>query len=314
MKVAFHSHGLTLRGSEVALFDYALHNQEVLGNDSLIVVSDRPGLSENPVFQVWQKKLPLLTYRNRRELSEGLAQAGAEVLYQIKPGRDDGFEIPGVKNCVHAMFPESEFHGDVYAYVSPWLSRVMTGRQDRFVPHLVPRLSSQENLRESLEIPKDARVFGRHGGEDTFNIAFAQKAVVEHARKHPQDHFVFLNTRSFGPALANVHFLPGTTEAGLKARFLATCDAMLHARFHGETFGLAVGEFAALGKPVITFGESRERAHLEMLGDQALRYRNRSELEKILASFLPRKVSGTVYEEFADPRRVMGIFREVFLS
>jgi len=314
MKVAFHSHGLTLRGSEVALFDYALHNQEVLGNDSLIVVSDRPGLPENPVFQVWQKKLPLLTYRNRRELSEGLVQAGAEVLYQIKPGRDDGFEIPGVKNCVHAMFPESEFHGDVYAYVSPWLSRVMTGRQDRFVPHLVPRLSSQENLRESLEIPKDARVFGRHGGEDTFNIPFAQKAVVSHARKYPGDHFVFLNTCPFGPPLANAHFLPGTTEVGLKARFLATCDAMLHARFHGETFGLAVGEFAALGKPVITFGESRERAHLEMLGDQALRYRNRSELEKILASFLPRKVSGTVYEEFADPRRVMGIFREVFLS
>jgi len=163
MKVAFHSHGLTLRGSEVALFDYALHNQEVLGNDSLIVVSDRPGLSENPVFQVWQKKLPLLTYRNRRELSEGLAQAGAEVLYQIKPGRDDGFEIPGVKNCVHAMFPESEFHGDVYAYVSPWLSRVMTGRGDRFVPHLVPRLSSKKNLRGRLGIPAAARIFGRHG-------------------------------------------------------------------------------------------------------------------------------------------------------
>lgn len=314
MKVAFHSHGLTLRGSEVALFDYALQNQSVLGNKSLIIVADRPGLSEDPVFKLWREQLPVLTYRNRRELRDRLAEAGAEVLYQIKPGRDDGFTIPGVRNCVHAMFTESEFHGDVYAYVSPWLGRVMTGRGDRFVPHLVPRLSSQENLRESLEIPKDARVFGRHGGEDTFNIPFAQKAVVSHARNYPGDHFVFLNTCSFGPPLANVHFLSGTTKAEAKARFLATCDAMLHARFHGETFGLAVGEFAALGKPVITFEGSRERAHLEMLGDQAIRYRDRADLEKILASFLPRKVSGTVYEEFTDPRRVMGIFQEVFLS
>jgi len=54
-------------------------------------------------------------------------------------------------------------------------------------------------------------------------------------------------------------------DQGEKARFFATCDIMLHARLHGETFGLAVGEFAVLGKPVITFAGSRERAHLEML-------------------------------------------------
>jgi hypothetical protein len=316
MKIAFHSHGLTLRGSEVALFDYALQNQRVLGNESLIMTADRPGLSEDPVFKLWREQVPVLTYRNRWELRDRLAEAGAEVLYQIKPGRDDGLTIPGVRNCVHALFTESEFHGDAYAYVSPWLGRVMTGRGDRFVPHLVPLLLSQENLRESLEIPKDARVFGRHGGWDTFNISFAKKVVAEHARNYPGDHFVFLNTKPIRGTerLANVHYHPATVDLQEKARFLATCDAMIHARDTGETFGLAVGEFAALGKPVITFEGSRERAHLEMLGDQAIRYRDRADLEKILASFLPRKLSGTVYEEFTDPRRVMGIFQEVFLS
>ena len=99
-----------------------------------------------------------------------------------------------------------------------------------------------------------------------------------------------------------------------KARFLATCDAMLHARLHGETFGLAVGEFAVLGKPVITFSESRERAHLEMLGKQALLYRNVGELAGILREFRPHKTQGTDYETYADPKVVMEIFRKKFLE
>jgi hypothetical protein len=89
---------------------------------------------------------------------------------------------------------------------------------------------------------------------------------------------------------------------------------MLHARLHGETFGLAVGEFAVLGKPVITFSESRERAHLEMLGKQALLYRNTGELAEILKEFRPHKTYGTEYNIYADPEKVMQMFAERFLS
>jgi len=99
-----------------------------------------------------------------------------------------------------------------------------------------------------------------------------------------------------------------------KAKFLDTCDAMLHARWHGETFGLAVAEFAVLGKPVITFAESRERAHLEMLGSAGLLYRNRNELRKILEDFQPHRAVGTEYDQHADPSLVMRVFQEKFLG
>jgi hypothetical protein len=114
--------------------------------------------------------------------------------------------------------------------------------------------------------------------------------------------------------MENVHYLPATVDPQEKAKFLATCDAMLHARWHGETFGLAVGEFAVLGKPVITFGGSRERAHLEMLGERGLLYATRSELERILREFAPKQVWGTEYEEYADPVRVLELFRKKFLD
>ena len=125
---------------------------------------------------------------------------------------------------------------------------------------------------------------------------------------------MFLNTDPIreGENLTNIHYLSATVDTVEKAKFLATCDAMLHARWHGETFGLAVGEFAVLGKPVITFSESREKAHLEMLGDQALLYRHASELTKMLRNFRPHRTQGTEYEIFGDPKAVMELFQKKF--
>ena len=151
---------------------------------------------------------------------------------------------------------------------------------------------------------------------DTFNIPFVWRVVAKHAQKHPGDHFCFLNTREIPGTqhLKNVHYLPGTSCANAKAEFLASCDAMLHARWHGETFGLAVGEFAVLGKPVITYGGSRERAHLDMLGGKAQVYENEQQLRRILEIFEPELVWGTVYEKWSDPHVVMRIFQKRFLE
>lgn len=316
MKVAFHSFLITERGSEAALLDYARLNRTILKNESILCFPDRPGYAENPIFKKWQAEFPVVLYRSKFSLGKSLEKQGVGMLYQTKPGPYDGFLVPGVKNCVHAQFLCDEFHGDVYAYLSPWMSRVMTGREESFVPFFVPRLESGENLRKQLKIPKEARVFGRHGGRDTFNIPFARKVVAEHAHRHPGDHFVFLNTKPIHGTerLTNVHYLPATVDSLEKAKFLATCDAMLHARDTGETFGLAVAEFAVLGKPVFTFGGSREKAHLELLEQAGHRYFDASGLKKLLADFSPGAARPSRYGYYADPQTVMKIFEKMFLN
>ncbi len=298
------------------MLDYARLNRSVLGNQSLICLPDNPEFVGHPILKKWQEEFAILLYRSKHELGRKLEKEGVQVLYLTKPGPWDGFLVPGVKNCVHAQFLCDEFHGDAYAYLSPWMSRVMTGQEDSYVPFFVPKLQSKENLRNRLKIPATARVFGRHGGWDTFNIPFVRATVAEHARRHPEDHFVFLNTEPIHgtQGLANVHYLAATVDAGEKAGFLATCDAMLHARWHGETFGLAVAEFAVLGKPVITFGGSRERAHLEMLGGAATVYHDSAQLRRILHDFLPAQNLKTVYSVFSNPDEVMRLFRGVFLN
>ena len=298
------------------MLDYARLNCSVLGNESVLCLPDRPEFAANPLLKKWQEEFPVILYRGKNDLGRRLEKEGAEVVYLTKPGPDDGFLVPGLRNCVHAQFLCDEFHGDAYAYLSSWMSRVMTGRDDSFVPFFVPQFVSEEDLRGKLGIPRGAKVFGRHGGWDTFNIPSARRAVVEHARMHTEDHFVFLNTEPIceSERLPNVHYLSATVDPVEKAKFLATCDAMLHARWHGETFGLAVGEFAVLGKPVITFSESRERAHLEMLGNQSLQYRHAGELIKILRDFRPHRTQGTQYEIFAGPMVVMELFQKRFLE
>ena len=315
MKVAFHSRMLTERGSEGAMLDYARLNRSVLGNESILCLPDRPEFAANPLLKKWQEEFEVIQYADKNDLSRRLKKEAAEVLYLTKPGPFNGFLVPSVKNCVHAQFLCDEFHGDAYAYLSSWMSRVMTGRENSFVPFYVPRFISEEDLRRKLRIPKEAKVFGRHGGWDTFNIPFARKAVIEHARNCTGDHFVFLNTEPIRGTerLSNVHYLQATVDPVEKAKFIATCDAMLHARWHGETFGLAVGEFAVLGKPVITYGGSRERAHLEMLGEKALIYKSKEELLKVLREFRRRAIVGTEYAEYADPKIVMEIFQKNFL-
>lgn len=307
---------MSFRGSENALWDYANFNESCLGNQSVICHPAELGGEGNPVYAKWKSRFPLQAYRSRANLAFILKELGAGALYQIKAGSFDGFLIPGVRNCVHAMFLCDEFHGDRYAFVSAWASRVMTGRENSYVPHFVPRLKSVSCLRGRLGIPPEARVFGRHGGWDTFNIPFVRRAVAEHARRHPKDHFVFLNTEPVPgtQGLVNVHYLPATVDAEEKARFLATCDAMLHARWHGETFGLAVGEFAVLGKPVITYSGSRERAHLEMLGKEALLYQDSESCQRILEELEIRKTGSTGYDAWADSSKVMAVFHEKFLA
>ena len=316
MNVAFHSNSMSLRGSENALWDYANLNETILGNNSTICHPAELGNAKNPTFAKWKSRFQLIPYRTKDELSSKLKERGVDILYQIKPGPYDRFVVPGVKNCIHSMFLSDEFHGDAFAYVSRWASRVMTGKEESFVPHFVPKLESKLNLRGKLGIPTKANVFGRHGGADTFNIQFVREVVLQHAKKNSGDHFVFLNTEPIRGTerFSNVHYLPGTVDSIEKAKFLATCDVMLHARLHGETFGLAVGEFAVLGKPVITFSESREKAHLEMLGRQALLYRNAGELGERLKEFRPHKAHGAEYNIYADPEKVMQIFAERFLS
>ena len=121
--------------------------------------------------------------------------------------------------------------------------------------------------------------------------------------------------------LTNVIYLPPTVDLLEKRNFIEACDAMLHARSDGETFGLAIAEFSTHNKPVITSSVHHERHtarfHLDVLGDKGLYYHDTHSLVELLLGF-DREVARArgdwnAYKAF-EPERVMAVFKKVFLD
>lgn len=317
MKIFFHSAYWGYRGTEVALYDYAHHAEKILGAESVILVAREKAAAGGPLGERFRHRFRVAEYRSWSEAEEFLAHEKADLLYTIKNGWFDGVVSSRVKTAVHAIFPEADFHGDRYAYLSSWLARTMVGREEPWVPFMVDLPSAGKNLRQVLGIPPEAVVLGRHGGADSFDIRFAQKEVARAVRNRKDLWFLFLGTAPFGlPAGTDrIRFLQATVDPVEKRAFLEACDAMIHARERGETFGLAVAEFACLGKPVITWSRSPESFHLEALGKGHFRYRDAGELRRIFSNFeKPRARSASRYEEICAPPVVMERFRRHFLN
>jgi hypothetical protein len=300
MKIGFHSNQLGIRGTEVALYDYALGNQEILGNESIIFA---PKNSDLTTYDKFSKKLPVYLYDNFEELEE----FGLDWCYFIKYGTNDGKLLKSAKNFVHAVFNVNDPHGDVYAYVSEWLGELHTSP---FLPHIVHTPPNSQDFRQQLGIPKDAVVFGRYGGYDQFDYDWVKNVIETIVKENSHIYFIFLNTQSFIQH-PQVFFFGGTDDINKKTAFINTCDAMLHARSEGESFGLSICEFLAQNKPVITNPKGRDKNHVRVLGDKGIYYTNTKELYNILTGFIPKKGNYSHLIDAFSPEKVMNKFNNL---
>jgi hypothetical protein len=314
MKVAFHSNQLSLRGTEVALYDYAKYNELILGNGSIIISKDNSvwPYSHEKAIKKFKDRFEVYLYKDFKEVEDILNSENIDVFYAQKAGFNDGVISKGRKTVIHSVFQYNEPHGDVYAYISEWLG---SKYNKPFVPYMVDLPNVNDNLREYLDIPKNAIVFGRYGGLETFDIEFVQEVVKEVAKKRKDIYFLFMFTNKFTDAsISNVIYLDGNHDLNYKVKFINTCDAMLHARKVGETFGLAVAEFSCRNKPIITFsGVMRESAHLQMLGDKSIKYKNKIELMSILNDFKIENKNWNAYTDY-NPKEIMKQFNNIFLK
>lgn len=320
MKVAFLCNKLTIRGDNVAMYDYAHFNETLLGNQSVIITRDFNKIMNHfdvdiKAYLKFKRRFPVFYYEKREDLDVIVEREKIDVLYIIKSGTlIDGLITNKCKCVIHCVFELNNPHGDVYASVSPSVNK-MWNTNYPVVPHMIYIPEVVGDLREELNIPKSNIVFGRYGGKETFDLKFAQQVVVKVASENPNYTFLFMNTYRFCD-LKNVIFLEGNTDMIYKRKFINTCDAMIHGGARGETFGIACGEFSVCKKPVIVYNQPNGgRSHLEILGEKAVIYNNPNELYEILKQFDPSKynMENNGYMNY-NPENVMKIFKEVFLS
>ena len=322
MILGFHSKQLTERGTEIALLDYARGARDLLGHEPRIFVPKESDRIVEPVRRRVSEEFELVLYDAPSEIA-------CDALYVIKRGPPSRI-TEHVPELNHAFMDASWPHGHRFATVSDWVSRravhhvrlprgrtldVPRIRKPPVVPHIVTLPPIEDDLRGELGIPDDAVVFGRHGGIGTFSVEFVKDAVRAAVERRDDVWFVLPNTLPFVEH-PRVLYLPLLVTRAEVRRFINTCDYMIHAYAYGETFGLAVAEFAYAGVPVLTWTGMPRQAQREVLsGDLLIPYEAYEDtLEKFLT--LPRRrepVATDIPDRFS-PQRVMARFDEVFLQ
>lgn len=311
--IAFHSNQLGIRGTEVALYDYAYYNETILNNKSFII-SDKN--KDMQALQKFKDKFNVFLYDKFEDCFSFIRENNIEGVYYQKAGDFDGKIVPGVKNYIHAVFQERQSHGDVYCYISKWLADEMN-MKDMYVPYIVYLPNSKKNYREKLNIEQEQIVLGRHGGINEFDIPFVYSVVTEIAKKREDVVFLFMNTRPFCSNYKNIKFIEGTYNLQHKSDYICTCDYMIHARHRGETFGLAVSEFLFHDKPVISWSNGLDKNHIDMLGNKGLWYNNEDDLYHLLLNLKKNNKPSGYYKSIVNdfsPEIVMKRFNDIFLK
>ncbi len=323
LRIGFHQPHLTERGTSVALYDYADFNETLLKNQSYIFYQINHPITHALMEEACKKRFGdrCIAYESFDQLDDLLQEHNISACYFIKHGGEVNQVSHVMPSLIHCIFQSHHPHGTVYAAIS---EEVACGRCP-VVPHMIALSpASQEDgveFRKLHNIPLDALVLGRHGGIETFNIQWVQEEVKDVVQKDPNVWFVFVNTEQFYLHPHIVH-LPVMVDTNQKACFIAGCDAMIHARTHGETFGLAIGEFSVANKPILTT-RGAANFHLKILGAKAMVLEQVGDVLKHIKTLQQWKRDGLLtnaeqmdfncYKDYT-PAKVMQIFQNVFLE
>lgn len=316
VKIAFHTPLFCVRGTSVAIWDYAHYNEEILKNQSVIILPEE-GIFKSDVQATvhFASRFSILTYK-KGELDNILKEEKCDILYCIKYGKNDEIYSKQIKTVIHCVFDMSEPHGDIYAGVSNAIAKKFN--KELFVPHMIGlKPENNGNLRNALKIPDNAIVFGRYGGQDTFNILFCWRVIQEILDIRKDIFFLFINTPQ-NVVHKNIFYLSNIVENKDKNIFIETCDAYLECGTLGHSFGLAIGEFSVHNKPIIAYKSEElwNTSHIEILGNKGIYYENQKEFYNILNNFNPNDYKNkdlNCYKDYS-PEKVMQIFKKVFID
>ena len=325
--VAFLVRHFTERGTEISTFNYALFNKNFLGNKSLIIAFNKFKSSKSEEFintsrKIFEKEFKIINIENIEEIREVIIKEKITHAYMQSHGfKRDYYELDRkdiwgeCKTIYHYVFgPMARQGSDIRCVIGDDLNKKYF-KKIPVLPLIVLKHKNEGNLREKLNIKKETLVIGRHGGESSFDIKFVKLAIKEILDKRKDIVFLFLNTQEFYKH-ERIIYLPKTTCPIYKSQFIDTCDLMIHARKDGETFGLAVGEFSAANKPIITYGKSKDNEHLRILKENAIIYKNKTELLKIFNDINKEYIFSKEWNSYKnyEPENIMLKFNSICLE
>ena len=315
MKVGFYLREINFRGIANSIYLFAINNQKILNNKSIIIYNSTALDNQNEAILEFKKKFDTFQIKNFDELNILNKKLKLDFIYFQRDGAKDSL-VKNCKNLIHAVFPQNlfQYHGHAYAYISEWLSKTCSNAKIPYLNLPINLSKSKKDLRKKLKIPKYAKVFGYHGGENSFDLQFVKDVVKEISSREKNIYFLFMNVIKF-ISNKNVIFLRGSFNQTKKKEFINSCDAMLHARSLGESFGISCAEFAICNKPIITYGFCRQRAHFDICKKNIITYYSYDDLQKKLLNFDKNKKYKTSNLKIRlSSKTTIQSFKNIFLN
>ena len=292
--IAFFVRHFLERGTERTTFDYADFNEKILLNKSLIICFTQEGKDfynlpqdNNLVRRKFEERFRIYEISRISDIRDIISKYNIDHFYTQSHGfHRDIYQFSNKNiwlNCntiYHCAFgPMVRQGSNIRCIIGGYLNRRYFKKLP-VLPSIVRRHTEVGNLRDKYKIPSEAFVIGRHGGFTTFDINFVKESIANIVNSKKNLYFIFLNTEEFYTH-ERIMYMSNFKDKDV-FKFINTCNCMLHAREDGETFGLSVAEFSAANKPIITYSKSKDKEHLSILGDKAIKYKNINELNLIL--------------------------------
>ena len=316
MNIAFYIDEMNYRGVANSTYQFALQNQKILKNKSIIFFNKKNYRNQKNVISKFKKKFKVFGVSYFSEIENYKKKFNIDYLYVQKSGNKDILTSDKIKTLIHSVYPQklNQIHGHKYVYISEWLSKNFSNSKVPFVPLITEVKKNKNNLKKKLNINKNKLVFGCYGGESSFDLQFVKSAIINIVKKRKDIIFIFLNIKKFYHH-KQIKFLKGTLNENYKKKFINSCDAMIYGRSLGESFGLSCGEFTLVNKRIISYKFNRHRSHIfNISSDHLVEYKSYNSLKKIILSFKKKSVKiNNNYKDYSK-NKVMILFKNIFLK
>lgn len=322
MNIGFFVRQFSERGTEVSIYDYAKYNEDILHNKSYIIsftkeTQHKLNLSrERCSYDKFNERFKIIEIQDINDMTNIINIYNLSFFYtQTGGGCNDICQFNNKKiwnNCKtikHCVFVTTCPEGDFNITISSMLN-LKYQTNIPVIPLIVDLPIIDTNLRNELLIPEDAIVYGRYGGLHEFDISVAHNAIKQYIHSDTNCYFLFMNTQQFYEH-PRIIYLNKNLCLHYKSKFINTCDAMIHARAMGETFGLSIAEFSIQNKPIITC-VCGDLEHIKILGDKAIIYNSVENLISIfknIKSIIHSRTDWNAYKMYT-PEYVMNLFKK----
>jgi hypothetical protein len=152
MKIALHDNALSVRGTTVALYDYAYWLKHLYGIECIILYNKAHRVNNHAVKDKFLAEFEVFGYNNISEINSIISREECDYFFMIKGGEYDGVISNSCKNLVMAVsahISKDNIHGDKFFVCSKWLSKV---KGIDYVPHMISLPDVEGDMREDRDL------------------------------------------------------------------------------------------------------------------------------------------------------------------